>query len=66
MAQAAAQSDPARNLNFRRVWGSECGVGNLTAPKRAWYASEDPMLFATVKVRRAERQWRRLTREVHP
>ena len=58
-AQAAAQSDPARNPNFRRAWGNECGVGDPTAPMRAWYASDDPWLFAGDKQRRADRKWRR-------
>ena len=61
-AQAAAQSDPRRNWNFSRPWGSECAVGDPVAPMRSWHADSDPALFLSAPQRQAERVWRRLTR----
>ncbi len=65
-AQAAAQSDPARNPNFRRTWGCECGAADAIAQIRVWHSDDDPALFLKSEQRQAERTWRRLTREAQP
>jgi hypothetical protein len=63
-AQAAAQSDPARNVQFRR-WLPDSSTGEQSAKLSAWHAADvvPPMSRAR---RIAEARWSAITRQVQP
>jgi hypothetical protein len=56
-AQAAAQSDPDCNTQFRR-WRPDGATGPDAAPLRAWHAGDAPILSTTRAA--AERAWSQL------
>lgn len=59
-AQAAAQSDPARNYQFSRGWIETYQQAGAPRGIRVWHAADEPAISPQRAA--AERIWRRLTR----